>query len=260
MLNNVYIVAVKRTAIGSFEGSLRSLSAVDLAVPVIKKILDMLQIENENIDEVIIGNVFKAGLKGNPARQAAIKSGLHYSTPAMTIDKQCGSGLKAIILGANEIALGQADLVLTGGIESMTNVPHIHLNSRWGNRLGDLQIVDGLLYDDLHCAIEGYHMGITAENLAKKYDISREEQDEYALKSQLKSEEAIEKEKFTDEIVPIVIRDRNKEVIFSTDEHPRKTSIEKLAQLRPVFDKDGTVTAGNSSGLNDGAAIDCISF
>ena len=254
-MSEVYIVEAKRTAIGTFGGSLQPVSAVDLGITVLKEVMNNLGLQNDDVDEVILGNVYKAGIKGNPARQVAIHAGLHHTTPAMTLDKQCGSGMKALMLGANEIRLGQADLVVTGGIESMSNAPHIVLNGRWGSRLGDIKTVDALLYDGLHCAIENVHMGITAENLAEKYNISREEQDEYALKSQERAHQAIESGRFKDEIIPVTIKSRKGETVFEVDEHPRKTSLEKLAQLSPAFKKDGTVTAGNASGINDGAAI-----
>lgn len=254
-MNEVYIVEAKRTAVGTFGGSLKSLSAIDLAVPVVKHIMNSLNLENDDIDEVILGNVFKSGIKGNPARQVALHSGLHPTTPAITIDKQCGSGMKALMLGANEIRLGQSELVITGGIENMTNVPHIVLNGRWGGKLGDLQTVDALTHDGLHCAIENYHMGVTAENLAEKYNISRSEQDEYALKSQEKARTAISEGKFTEEIVPLQVQTRKEAFTFDTDEHPRETTLDRLSNLPAAFKKSGTVTAGNASGLNDGASI-----
>ena len=258
-MSDVYIVEAKRTAIGTFGGSLEPLSAIDLGVTVVKEVMNNLGLNNDDVDEVIMGNVFKAGLKGNPARQVAIHAGLHEATPAITIDKQCGSGLKALMLGANEIRLCQADLVITGGIESMSNVPHVVLNGRWGSKLGDLKTVDSLLYDGLHCALENVHMGVTAENLAKKYNISREEQDEYALRSQERAAQAIESGRFNDEIVPVTIKGRKGETVFAVDEHPRKTTLDKLGSLPAVFQKDGTVTAGNASGLNDGAAVVVLS-
>lgn len=251
-MRDVYIVEAKRTAIGSFTGSLSEFSAVDLAVPVIEDVLKNSGVDPAQIDEVILGNVMKAGVKGNPARQAAIRAGLNVETPAMTIDKQCASGMRAITIGALQIAADEADLIVAGGTESMTNVPHLLLNSRKGQKLGDIKVVDALLHDGLHCAIEGYHMGVTAENLVEKYNISREAQDEFALKSQEKAFHAIESNRFEEEIVPLTLKDGS---TFAKDEHPRNTSLEKLANLKPVFKKGGTVTAGNASGLNDGAAI-----
>lgn len=254
-MNNVYIVEAKRTAIGSFGGSLKDMQAVDLAVPVIRDVMQSSNIKKDQVDEVILGNVFKAGGKGNPARQATIKSGLSEETPAMTIDKQCASGLRAITIGAVEIAAGNSDIIIAGGSESMSTVPHLLLNSRWGKKLGDMKTVDGLLYDGLHCANEGYHMGVTAENLVKKYNISREEQDSYALNSQQKALKAIKEGRFNDEIVPLTVKRRKDEVEFVNDEHPKDTNMEKLANLPSAFEKSGSVTAGNASGINDGAAI-----
>ncbi|MRG87579.1 acetyl-CoA C-acyltransferase [Salinibacillus xinjiangensis] len=254
-MSDVYIVEAKRTAIGSFGGSMKGLSSVDLAVPIIKNVLSKSNVPADQVDEVILGNVFKAGGKGNPARQAGIKAGLAKETPAMTIDKQCASGLRAITLGALEIGAGDADIVVAGGTESMSNVPHLLLNSRWGQKMGDMKTVDGLLYDGLHCAIEGYHMGVTAENLVEKYGISREEQDEFALRSQDKALKAIEENRFADEIVPLTIKRRREELEFKVDEFPKSTSKDKLAKLSPAFKKGGSVTAGNASGINDGAAI-----
>lgn len=252
-MDNVYIVSAKRTAIGTFGGALKDYQSADLAVPVIQDIVQSLELDITEIDEVILGNVFKAGGKGNPARQAAIKAGLSQETPAMTIDKQCASGLRAITIGAAEIVAGNLDFIIAGGTESMSNVPHLLLNGRWGKKLGDLMTVDGLLYDGLHCAIEGYHMGVTAENLARKYEITRNEQDEFALSSQEKAKKAIINERFKEEIVPLPLKRKGE--LFSTDEHPYSTSLEKLGQLSSVFEKNGTVTAGNASGLNDGAAV-----
>lgn len=252
-MDNVYIVSAKRTAIGTFGGALKDYQSADLAVPVIQDIVQSLELDITEIDEVILGNVFKAGGKGNPARQAAIKAGLSQETPAMTIDKQCASGLRAITIGAAEIVAGNLDFIIAGGTESMSNVPHLLLNGRWGKKLGDLMTVDGLLYDGLHCAIEGYHMGVTAENLARKYEITRNEQDEFALSSQEKAKKAIINERFKEEIVPLPLKRKGE--LFSTDEHPYSTSLEKLGELSSVFEKNGTVTAGNASGLNDGAAV-----
>ena len=250
----VYIVEAKRTAIGSFGGSLKEVSAVDLATPVIRNMMETTGLQNDSIDEVMMGNVFKAGAKGNPARQVTIHSGLSDNTPALTIDKQCASGLRAITMGALEIGAGDADIIIAGGTESMSNVPYLLLDARWGKKMGDMKAVDALLYDGLHCAIENYHMGVTAENLVSDYDITREEQDTYALNSQKKALQAMETNRFKDEIVPLSIKQRKQEVEFSVDEYPRETTKEKLGSLPAAFKKDGSVTAGNSSGLNDGAA------
>lgn len=253
-MDPVYIVEAKRTAIGSFGGSLKNVAAVDLTTPVIKNMMETTGLEHDSIDEVIIGNVLKAGVKGNPARQITIHSGLSVDTPALTIDKQCASGLRSITMGALEIGAGDADLIIAGGTESMSNVPHLLLDARWGKRMGDLKTVDALLHDGLHCAIENYHMGVTAENLVSDYKITREEQDAFALQSQQKALKAIETNRFKEEIVPLTIKQKRQEVKFSVDEHPRDTTAEKLGSLPAAFKKDGSVTAGNASGLNDGAA------
>ncbi|MFZ4453551.1 thiolase family protein [Salibacterium aidingense] len=251
-MQEVYIVEAKRTAIGSFGGSLKDYSAVDLAVPVMEEVLKNTGIQADQVNEVILGNVYKAGVKGNPARQAAIRAGLDVETPAMTIDKQCASGMRSVTIGALQIAAGEADIVIGGGTESMTNVPHLYLNSRQGKKLGDIKIVDGLLQDGLHCAIKGYHMGVTAENLVEKYNISRREQDEFALNSQKKARRAIETKTFAEEIVPLPLKRKG---YFKQDEHSRDTNEEQLSNLPAVFKEEGTVTAGNASGLNDGAAV-----
>lgn len=254
-MNEVYIVEAKRSAIGTFGGSLKGVSAVDIAVPVIQKVMENTNLAADDIDEVILGNVYSAAEKGNPARQATLKAGIAKETPAMTIDKQCASGMRAVTIGALQIASGEADLIVAGGMESMSNVPYLLLNSRWGQRMGDMKAVDGLTYGGLNCAIEGYHMGITAENLVRQYGLTREEQDEFALQSQEKAHKAIEEGRFKDEIVPITVKRKREEVVFDTDEHPRQTSLEKLAKLPAAFEKNGTVTAGNASGINDGAAV-----
>lgn len=251
-METVYIVSAKRTAIGAFGQSLKNCSAVQLGEFVVNELFsEHPQLKNE-VDEIIIGNVLKHGLKGNPARQIGINTGLPVSAPAVTIDMQCASGLTSIIQGVNNIRSGQCDVVVAGGVESMTNVPHISLDSRWGKRLGDPKVVDALLHDGLICAMENYHMGITAENLVEKYGISKERQDEFALESQSKALRAIEEGRFKKEIVPIP--NGKGDQYFSTDEYPRETSIEKLESLKPAFKEGGTVTAGNASGLNDGAA------
>ncbi|WP_066253008.1 acetyl-CoA C-acetyltransferase [Neobacillus drentensis] len=253
-MNEVYIVAACRTAIGSFGGSLKDFSSSELGALVIKEAMNRSGVPSHRIDEVILGNVFKAGGKGNPARQASIKAGIHVSVPSLTIDKQCASGLRSIIMGYHQVALGEASLIVAGGTENMSRVPHLILDGRWGKAMGNLTTVDGLYYDGLHCAIEGYHMGITAENLVEKYRISREEQDEFALASQKKAASAIQNGKFEKEIVGIEVQRKKESFIFYKDEHPRGTSLDKLMNLKPAFKKDGTVTAGNTSGLNDGAA------
>ncbi|GAJ98139.1 acetyl-CoA C-acetyltransferase [Geomicrobium sp. JCM 19055] len=254
-MNEVYLVEAKRTAIGTFIGSLKGLSTVDLAVPLVSEMMEKTKLPKDVIDEVIVGNVFKAGVKGNPARQIGIHAGLSEETPAMTIDKQCASGLRAITLGAMQIGAGESNLILAGGAESMTNVPRLLMGSREGQKVGDTKLVDSLTHDGLHCAIQNYHMGVTAENLVRQYNISREEQDEFAYQSQVKALKAIENERFKEEIVPLSVKSRRETITFDTDEGPRQTSVEKLGKLSSVFEKDGTVTAGNASGLNDGAAF-----
>ncbi|WP_431027052.1 thiolase family protein [Lysinibacillus sp. LZ02] len=253
-METVYIIQAKRTPIGSFGKALQSFSAVDLGEIAINSLFQENTALKQEVTEIYIGNVFKSGLKGNPARQLAIRTGLPISTVAMTLDMQCASGMAAVIQGANRIQLGEADLVVVGGIESMTNVPHLMLDARWGKRLGNPKTVDALMHDGLICAIENYHMGITAENLVKKYGLTREAQDEYALQSQQRALMAIQENRFKREIVPVVMKERGRETIFNQDEHPKETSFEHLAKLSPAFEQGGTVTAGNASGLNDGAA------
>lgn len=253
-MQNVYLVEALRTPIGSFGGSLKEVSAVKLGTDVVEEVWKRSGLAGECIDEVVLGNVLKAGLKGNPARQATVHSGLPVSVPAITIDKQCASGLRAITLAYHQILAGDSNVVIAGGTESMSNVPHLLLNARWGNKMGDLKTVDAMFHDGLHCAIEGYHMGITAENLADQYQISREEQDGFALESQIKALKAQEQGKFQNEIIPISIKNKKGTTFFTEDENIKNTSLEKLQNLRPAFKENGTVTAGNASGLNDGAA------
>lgn len=253
-METVYIIQAKRTPIGTFGKALQSLSAVDLGELAINSLFNENTALKQEVTEIYIGNVFKSGIKGNPARQLAIRTDLPISTVAMTLDMQCASGMAAFIQGANRIQLGEADLVVVGGIESMTNVPHLMMDGRWGKRLGNPKVVDALMHDGLICAIEDYHMGITAENLVQKYGLTREAQDEYAMQSQQRALIAIQENRFTREIVPVAMKLRGKEVIFNQDEHPKETSLEHLAKLSPAFAEGGTVTAGNASGLNDGAA------
>ncbi|WHY90063.1 acetyl-CoA C-acetyltransferase [Neobacillus cucumis] len=253
-MQNVYLVEALRTPIGSFGGSMKEVSAVKLATTVVEEVWKRSGLAGECIDEVVLGNVLKAGLKGNPARQVAIHSGLPVSVPAITIDKQCASGLRAITLAYHQILAGDSNVVMAGGTESMSNVPHLLLNARWGNKMGDLKTVDAMFHDGLHCAIEGYHMGITAENLVDRYQISREEQDVFALESQIKALKAQEQGKFQNEIIPISIKNKKGTSFCIEDENIKTTSLEKLQNLRPAFKENGTVTAGNASGLNDGAA------
>lgn len=253
-MQNVYLVEALRTPIGSFGGSLKDVGAVQLATTVVKEVWQRSSLSAESIDEVVLGNVLKSGLKGNPARQAAIHSGLPVSVPAITIDKQCASGLRAITLAYHQILAGDSNVVIAGGTESMSNVPHLVMNARWGQKLGDLRTVDALFHDGLHCAIEGYHMGITAENLVERYLISREEQDIFALESQQKAIKAKEQGKFEKEIIPVAIKSKHGSTLFTEDENIKNTNLEKLLTLKPAFKENGTVTAGNASSLNDGAA------
>ena len=255
-MTDVVIVAATRTAIGSFGGTLASLSAVELGATVIQALITKTAIPADSVDEVLMGQVLCAGAGQNPARQASIKAGLPASVPAMTINKVCGSGLKAVHLAAQAIACGDADVIIAGGQESMSNAPHAMPNSRNGQRMGPITMVDTMIVDGLWDAFNDYHMGITAENIACDYSISREEQDAFAAASQQKALAAIEAGKFTDEITPVTIPQRKGDPItFQVDENPRAgITEEKLAGMRPAFSKEGSVTAGNASSLNDGAA------
>jgi acetyl-CoA C-acetyltransferase len=252
----VIIVSAVRTALGNFNGALKNVSAPELGAIVIKGALEQAGVKPEQVDEVIMGNVLQAGLGQNPARQAAIKAEIPESVSAMTINKVCGSGLKAIHLATQAILAGDAEIVVAGGMENMSQAPYILKNARDGFKMGDQKLVDTLVADGLTCVFNDYHMGITAENVASKYSITREEQDKFSVWSQEKAVAAIETGKFKDEIIPVVIPQRKGEpIVFATDEYPKKgTTAEKLAGLRPAFKKDGTVTAGNASGINDGAA------
>ena len=255
-MRDVVICSAVRTAIGSFGGTLKSVPAVDLGVAVIKEALSRANISGEVIDEVIMGNVITAGLGQNPARQAAVKAGLPIEVPAMTINKVCGSGLRAVSLAYQMIQSGEADAVVAGGMENMSAAPYVVPNARWGARMGDVTMKDAMINDALWDAFNQYHMGVTAENIAEQWGLTREMQDEFALNSQLKAEKAIKEGKFEEEIVPISVPQRKGDpIVFKQDEFPRfGTTIEKLAKLKPSFKKDGTVTAGNASGINDGAA------
>ncbi|WML40448.1 acetyl-CoA C-acetyltransferase [Neobacillus sp. OS1-2] len=255
-LEEVVIVSAVRTALGNFNGGLKHVSAPELGGTVIKGALEQAGIKPEQVDEVIMGNVLQAGLGQNPARQAAFKAGIPESVSSLTINKVCGSGLKAVHLATQAILAGDAEIVVAGGMENMSQAPYLLKNARDGFKMGDQKLVDTLTSDGLTCVFNDYHMGITAENLAEKYSITREEQDEFSAWSQEKAVGAMEAGKFKDEIVPVVIPQRKGEpIIFETDEYPKKgTTAEKLAGLRPAFKKDGSVTAGNASGINDGAA------
>ncbi|EAX47957.1 acetyl-CoA acetyltransferases [Thermosinus carboxydivorans Nor1] len=254
-MREVVIASAVRTAIGSFNGTLAPFSAPELGSFVIKAALERANVPASAVDEVIMGNVLQAGLGQNPARQAALKAGLPVEVPTMTINKVCGSGLKAVNLAAQAIMTGDADIVVAGGMESMTNAPYLLDKSRWGYRMGHGKLIDSMITDGLWCAFNDYHMGITAENIVEKYGVTREEQDQLAFESQDKAIKAIASGAFKKEIVPVVIKDKKGDKIFDTDEYPRAgTTVEKLCALKPAFKKDGTVTAGNASGINDGAA------
>ena len=255
-MTDVVIVAATRTAIGSFGGSLAGLSAVDLGAAVISSIIEKTGVDAGLVDEVLMGQVLTAAAGQNPARQSAIKAGLPPSVPAMTINKVCGSGLKAVHLAAQAIACGDAEVIIAGGQESMSNAPHAMPGSRNGQRMGPITMVDTMVVDGLWDAFNDYHMGTTAENIACDYNISREEQDAFAAASQNKALAAIEAGTFDAEITPIEIPQRKGDpIVFKVDENPRPgTTAEKLAGMRPAFSKDGSVTAGNASSLNDGAA------
>ncbi|WPC26320.1 acetyl-CoA C-acetyltransferase [Pseudomonas moraviensis] len=255
-MQDVVIVAATRTAIGSFQGSLANVSAVDMGAAVIRQLLEQAGLDGAQVDEVIMGQVLTAGAGQNPARQAAIKAGLPHAVPAMTLNKVCGSGLKALHLGAQAIRCGDAEVIIAGGQENMSLSNYIMPGARTGLRMGHAQIVDTMISDGLWDAFNDYHMGITAENLVDKYQITREQQDAFAAASQQKAAAAIEAGRFVDEITPILIPQRKGDpVAFKIDEQPRgDTSAESLAKLRPAFKKDGSVTAGNASSLNDGAA------
>ena len=255
-MKNCVIVSAARTAIGSFNGALATTSAIDLGATVIKAALERAQLDPQRVDEVIMGNVLQAGLGQNPARQALLKSGLAETVCGFTVNKVCGSGLKSVALAAQAIQAGQAQAIVAGGMENMSQAPYLlDAKARWGYRLGDGQLSDVILRDGLICATHGYHMGITAENVAREYGISREMQDELALLSQRKAVAAIDSGAFQAEIVPVSVTSRKKTVVFERDEFPKADSTEEgLAALRPAFDKAGTVTAGNASGINDGAA------
>ncbi|MCB9495382.1 MAG: acetyl-CoA C-acetyltransferase [Fibrobacteria bacterium] len=256
-MRNVYIVSARRTAIGTFGGSLKDVSAVELGSVVVKAILSETGVPASAVSEVILGNVLGAGLGQNVARQVTLSAGLPQEVPAFTLNKVCGSGLKAVQLAAQSIATGEAEIVIAGGTENMDQAPYVMPAAARspGLRMGNAEIVDTMIKDGLWCASNDYHMGITAENVAKKYGITREAQDAFALESQKRAQAAIQAGVFKDEIVPVLVKERKETRSFEVDEHPRATSAEALAKLRPAFDKAGTVTAGNASGINDGAAI-----
>ncbi|MCD2436543.1 acetyl-CoA C-acetyltransferase [Acidaminococcus sp. NSJ-142] len=255
-MREVVIVSAVRTAIGKFGGSLTPMSAVQLGAVVIKEALERAKVDPAKVDEVIFGNVLQAGLGQNPARQAAIYGGVPQEVPAFTVNKVCGSGLKCVELAAQSILAGDNDIVVAGGMESMSNAPFVTSGkARWGLRMGDSKLTDVMIKDGLWDAFNNYHMGITSENVAEKFGVTRQDQDEVSVRSQERAIAAIKSGAFKEEIVPVTIKTKKGEVVFDTDEFPREgTTMEVLAKLRPAFKKDGTVTAGNASGLNDGAA------
>ena len=255
-MKEVVIVSACRTAIGTFGGTLKGVPAVDLGATVVKEAVNRAGIKPEQVDELIFGNVLQAGLGQNPARQVSIKAGLPIETTAFTINIVCGSGLKAVALAANQILAGESEIVVAGGCENMSAAPYAVPAGRWGARMFNSQMIDVMVNDGLWDAFNQYHMGITAENVAEQWGLTREMQDEFAVASQQKAQAAIEGGKFKDEIVPVVIKGKKGDIVFDTDEHPKfGTTLEKVAKLKPAFKKDGgTVTAANASGINDSAA------
>jgi len=256
-MKKIYIVSAKRTAIGKMFGTLSNFTPADLAALVIKNIITETGIQSNQIDEVIGGNILSAGHGQGIIRQASIKAGLPVETPAYAINMVCGSGLKSVMNGVNDILVGDADLVLAGGVEVMSNAGFVMNGTlRNGVKMGNICAVDHMVNDGLTDAFAGYHMGITAENVAEKFNISREEQDQFAIHSQSKAIAAVDSGKFTNEIVPVEITSKKETIIFNVDEYPnRATNLEKLSTLKPAFKKEGTVTAGNASGINDGASF-----
>ena len=255
-MREVVIVSAVRTPVGSYNGSLASFSASDLGAIAIKAAVDRAGIKPRAVDEVIFGNVLQAGQGQNPARQAAVKAGLPIDVPAWTLNKVCGSGLKTVNVAAQAIMCGDADIIVAGGMESMSQAPYTLEKARWGYRMGNDKIVDVMIKDGLWCAFNDYHMGITAENVARLFNVSREEQDQFAFESQQKAVKAIQTGAFKDEIVPVTVKTKKGEVIFENDEYPKPdASLAGIKALKPAFKRDGgTVTAANASGINDGAA------
>jgi len=257
-MKKVFIVAAKRTAIGKFLGTVSNVHPADLAVPVVKQILNDTKLNPADIDEVIVGNILMAGYKQGIARQISVKSGIPVEVPAYGINMICGSGMKSVMQAYNDIVAGQAEIVLAGGTENMSMSSYLISGAtmRNGQKMGDFNVIDHMVLDGLTDAFTGLHMGITAENIAEQHNISREAQDDFAYKSQQKSIVAIDSGKFKDEIVPVIILNKKGDIVFDTDEYPNRAStVEKLATLKPAFKKDGTVTAGNASGINDGASF-----
>ena len=255
-MRDVVIVSAVRTAVGTFGGALRDIPAVELGKIAVQEAIKRAKIKPEQVEEVILGNVLTAGQGQNPARQVVIRSGIPKEVPATTINKVCASGLKSVMMAAQFIKAGDGDIVVAGGIESMSMAPFLLPGARWGYRMNDGALIDGMIHDGLLDIFNRYHMGITAENVAEKFGVSRQEQDALAFRSQQNAGRAIKEGRFKDEIVPVLIPQKKGDpVAFQVDEHPRpNTTLEALAGLRPAFKKDGTVTAGNASGINDGAA------
>jgi acetyl-CoA C-acetyltransferase len=255
-MKDVVIASAVRTAVGTFGGALRDIPAIELGKIAVQEAIKRAGIKPEQVEEVILGNVLTAGQGQNPARQVLIRSGIPKEVPATTINKVCASGLKSVMMAAQVIKAGDADIVMAGGIESMSMAPFLLSGARWGYRMNDGALIDGMIHDGLLDIFNRYHMGITAENVAEKFGVSRQEQDALAFRSQQNAGRAIKEGRFKDEIVPVMIPQKKGDpVAFQVDEHPRpSTTMEALAGLRPAFKKDGTVTAGNASGINDGAA------
>ena len=253
-MKEVHVVSALRTAVGSLGKSLKNISADNLGSSVILENINKVSLKKEDIDEVIIGQVLTGGSGQNPARQAAIKSGIPIETPAFVVNQVCGSGIRSVASGLQSIQSGQSKIIIAGGQENMSLAPHV-IHLRDGKKLGDIELVDSMIKDGLWDAFNGYHMGITAENVAEKFQITRDEQDRFAYKSQEKALKAQKEDKFKDEIVDFKIKSKKSEINFNKDEHPRDSvNLESLSRLKPVFKKNGTVTAGNASGINDGAA------
>ena len=253
-MNDIYIVSALRTAVGSLGKSLKNINAEILGSSVITESLDKISIKKDAVDEVIMGQVLTGGTGQNPARQAAIKSGVPKETPAFIVNQVCGSGIRSVVSGFQSIKSGDSKIIIAGGQENMSLAPHV-VHLRDGKKLGDAELIDSMIKDGLWDAFHGYHMGITAENVAEKFQITREDQDKFALNSQEKALEAQKKNKFNNEIINFKIKSKKAEINFNKDEHPREgLNIDALSRLKPVFKKNGTVTAGNASGINDGAA------
>lgn len=254
-MSEAFVIAGARTPIGAFLGSYASLSAADLGAVAVREAIARAGVKPEEVDEVIMGHVITAGVGQAPARQAALKAGLPDTIPAVTINKVCGSGLKAVMMASQAIRCGDADAIVAGGMESMSGAPHLARGLRTGQKLGDIEMIDAMVFDGLTCSFESCHMGNHAEHIARKFSVSREDQDAFAAESQRRAAQAIADGIFADEIVPVTVKTRKQEIIVSTDESVRpETTVQGLAKLRTVFDKQGTVTAGNASTLSDGAA------